>query len=137
MITYRNLIANLNFNYILIGLFFISFFYFKNLFNKLYKIQQLYIFILNNIFDKIKLITNKNKKNYNKFNKKIKKNKKKIKKFKKILNENNNFYLKYILNIESKKIIDVKSTTPPINNVEINQPNSITVDEENEFEILD
>ena len=39
-------------------------------------------------------------------------------------------------NIESNKILEVKPSTPIINNIE-NQSNCITVDEENEFEILE
>jgi hypothetical protein len=135
MVTFKNLLSNFNFNYILCGLLLFSFFYLKNLFNKLINLHQLNIIILNKLCNKINIISKKNKKNYNKFNNKFnKKFKKNYKKIKKIIKKSNNLYLKNLLNNEPLKIIP---SIPSINNIEQNQSNSITVDEENEFEILD
>jgi hypothetical protein len=87
------------------------------------------------LYNKINNISKKNKKNYNKFNKKLKKN---FKKIKKIYKESNNFYLKHLSNkSESNKIIEENQTNPTINNIAPLQSNCITVDEENEFEILE
>jgi hypothetical protein len=133
MITFKNCISNLNFNHILFGFVLFSFFYLKYLINKLINLQHLNIIILNKFYNKINSISLNNKKNHNKFNKKLKKNYKKIKKF---IKKSNNFYLKNTSNIESSKILEVKPSTPIINNIE-NQSNCITVDEENEFEILE
>lgn len=133
MITFKNCISNLNFNHILFGFVLFSFFYLKNLINKLINLQHLNIIILNKFYNKINSISLNNKKNHNKFNKKLKRNYKKIKKF---IKKSNNFYLKNTSNIESSKILEVKPSTPIINNIE-NQSNCITVDEENEFEILE
>ena len=127
MITFKNCISNLNFNHILFGFIIISFFYLKNLANKLTNLHRLNIILLNKFYNKINYITKKNKKNYYKFNKKFKKNYKKIKK---ILKSNN------FKNIESNKIMGVIPTTL-INNIDPIQTNCIIVDEENEFEILD
>ena len=130
MITFKNCISNLNFNHILFGFIIISFFYLKNLVNKLTNLHHLNITILNKFYNKINYITKKNKKNYNKFNKKLKK---KYKKIKKILKSNN---FKNLSNIESNKIMEVIPTTL-INNIDPIQTNCIIVDEENDFEILD
>jgi hypothetical protein len=130
MITFKNFISNLNFNHILFGFILFSFFYLKNLINKLTNLHCVNIIILNKLYNKIISISQKNKKNHNKFNKKLKKNYKKIKKIKKILKSNN------FKNIESNKIIEVIPTTI-INNIDPIHTNCITVDEENEFEILD
>ena len=134
MITLKNCISKLNFNYILFGFIFISFFYIKNLINKLTDLHRLNIIILNKLYNKIKSISKKNKKNkknHHKLNKKFKKNYKKIKKI-----------IKNISNNESNKIIKVIPTTPTtpttlINNIEQNQSNCITIDVENEFEFVD
>jgi hypothetical protein len=131
MITFKNFISNLNFNHILFGFILFSFFYLKNLINKLTDLHRLNIIFLNKIYNKIKSISLNNKKNYNKFNKKLKINYKKIKK---IIKKSNNLYLKNLSNSEPLKIIP---SIPPLNNIEKNQPNCIIVDEENEFEILD
>ena len=131
MITFKNCISNLNFNHILFGFILFSFFYLRNLINKLTDLHRLNIIFLNKLYNNIKYISLKNKKNYNKFNKKLKRNYKKIKK---IIKKSNNLYLKNLLNNESLKIIP---STLPINNTEQNQSNCIIVDEENEFEILD
>jgi predicted PurR-regulated permease PerM len=124
MITLKNCISNLNFNYILFGFIFISFFYIKNLINKLTDLHRLNIIILNKLYNKIKSISKKNKKNHHKLNKKFKKIKK---------------IIKNISNNESNKIIKVIPTTPTtlINNIEQNQSNCITIDVENEFEFVD
>ncbi len=127
MITLKNYVSNLNFNHILFGFILFSFFYLKNLINKLINLHNLIIIILNKFYNKTKSISQKNNKKYYKFNKKLKKNYKKIKK---ILKSNN------FKNIESNKIIDIIPTTL-INNTEPIQTNCITVDEENEFEILE
>jgi hypothetical protein len=132
MITFKNYLSNLNFNHIFFTFLLISFFYLKNLINKLIIWYQLNIIIFNKLYNKINNITKKNKKNYNKFNKKLKKNYKKIKK---IYKENNKFYLKHISNNESYKNIEIKPTTPIYNIVPV-ENNCITVDEENEFEII-
>ena len=131
MITFKNCISNLNFNHILFGFILFSFFYLRNLINKLNDLHRLNIIILNKLYNKIKYISQKNIKNHNKLKKKFKKNYKKIKK---IIKKSNNLHIKYIANNEPPQII---SSTPPINNIEQNQSNCITVDEENEFEILD
>jgi len=136
MISFKNYISNLNFNHLLFGFIIIFFFYIKNLINKFINLQQLNILILNKLCCKINYFSKKNNKNYNKFKKKFKKNYKKIKK---IYKKSNSIYLKHLLNNESNKIKEVIQT-PIINNLEsdkINQSNCITVDEENEFEILD
>jgi hypothetical protein len=133
MITFKNCISNLNFNHILFGFILFSFFYLRNLINKLTDLHRLNIIILNKFYNKIKSISQKNIKNHNKLNKKFKKNYKKIKK---IIKKNNNLYIKNLSNIETNKI-DVIPSTSPINNIEQNQSNCITVDEENEFEILE
>jgi hypothetical protein len=127
MITLKNCISNLNFNYILFGFIFISFFYIKNLINKLTDLHRLNIIILNKLYNKIKSISKKNKKNHHKLNKKFKKIKK---------------IIKNISNNESNKIIKVIPTAPTtpttlINNIEQNQSNCITIDVENEFEFVD
>jgi hypothetical protein len=127
MITLKNYVSTLNFNHILFGFILFSFFYLKNLINKLINLHNLIIIILNKFYNKTKSISQKNNKKYYKFNKKLKKNYKKIKK---ILKSNN------FKNIESNKIIDIIPTTL-INNTEPIQTNCITVDEENEFEILE
>jgi len=134
MITFKNCISNLNFNHILFGFILFSFFYLKNLINKLTDFYRLNIIFLNKFYNKIYSISLNNKKNHNKFNKKLKRNYKKIKK---IIKKSNNFYLKNISNIESNKILEIKPSTPLINNTEQNQSNCITVDEENDFEILE
>jgi len=131
MITFKNCISNLNFNHILFGFILFSFFYLRNLINKLTNVHRLNIIFLNKLYNKIKSISQKNIKNHNKLNKKFKKNYKKIKK---IIKKNNNLFIKHIVNDETNKIIP---STPPINNIEQNQSNCIIVDEENEFEILD
>jgi len=130
MITFKNCISNLNFNHILFGFIIISFLYLKKLAKKLTNLHHLNIIILNKFYNKINYITKKNIKNYYKFNKKFKKNYKKIKK---ILKSNN---FKNLSNIESNKIMEVIPTTI-INNIDPIKTNCITVDEENEFEILD
>ena len=89
MITFKNCISNLNFNHILFGFIIISFFYLKNLANKITNLHRQNIIILNKFYNKINHITKKNKKNYYKFNKKLKKNYKKIKKILKINNFKN------------------------------------------------
>ena len=127
MITLKNCISNLNFNYILFGFIFISFFYIKNLINKLTDLHRLNIIILKKLYNKIKSISKKNKKNHHKLNKKFKKIKK---------------IIKNISNNESNKIIKVIPTAPTtpttlINNIEQNQSNCITIDVENEFEFVD
>jgi len=134
MITFKNYMSNLNFNHILFGFILFSFFYLRNLINKLTDLHHLNIIFLNKLYNKIISISQKNKKNHNKFNKKLKRNYKKIKK---IINKSNNFYLKNMSNVESNKILELKPSTPTINNTEQNQSNCITVDEENEFEFLD
>ncbi len=131
MITFKNCISNLNFNHILFVFILFSFFYLKNLINKLTDLHHLNIIFLNKLYNNIKYISLKNKKNHNKLNKKFKKNYKKIKK---IIKKSNNLYLKNLSNNEPLKITP---STSPINNIEQNQPNCIIVDEENEFEILD
>ena len=128
MITFKNCISKLNFNHIIFGFIIISFFYLKNLANKLTTLHRLNIIILNKLINKINNITKKNKKNYYKFNKKFKKNYKKIKKILK----NNNLKNKS----EPNKIMEVIPTTL-INNINSNQTNCITVDEENEFEFVE
>lgn len=134
MITFKNCISNLSFNHILFGFLIISFFYLKNLINKLINWHQFNIIISNKLYNKINYFSNKNKKNYIKLDKKLKRNYKKIKK---IYKKSNNLYLKYISNIEQNKTIEVKSSTPITNNIDSNQSNCITVDVENEFEFID
>ena len=134
MITFKNCISNLNFNHILFGFILFSFFYLKNLINKLSNLHRLNIIFLNKFYNKINSISLNNKKNHNKFNKKLKKNYKKIKK---IIKKSNNFYLKNMSNIESNKILEVKPSSPTINNIEESQYNCITVDVENEFEFIE
>ena len=133
MITLKYYLSNLNFNHILFGFILFSFFYLKNLINKLYNLHRLNIIFLNKFYNKINSISLNNKKNHNKFNKKLKRNYKKIKK---IIKKSNNFYLKNMSNIESSKILEVKPSTPIINNIE-SQSNCITVDVENEFEFIE
>lgn len=133
MITFKNCISNLNFNHILFVFILFSFFYLKNLINKLTDLHHLNIIFLNKLYNNIKYISLKNKKNHNKLNKKFKKNYKKIKK---IIKKSNNFYLKNISNNEKNKI-EVSQPITPINNTEQNQSNCITVDVENEFEFIE
>jgi hypothetical protein len=135
MTNFKNFISNINLNHILLGFILISFFYIKNLANKLTNFYKVNIIIFNKLYNKINNISKKNKKNYNKFNKKLKKN---FKKIKKIYKESNNTYLKHLSNkSESNKIIETNQSTHTINNRDPLQSNCITVDEENEFEILD
>jgi hypothetical protein len=135
MLTFKNCLSNLNFNYIYSGLLLFFFFYIKNLFCKLTNLYQLHIIVLNKLCNNIKIISKKNKKNYNKFSKKFsKKFKKNYKKIKKILKNNKQFDNNISNNcIELNKIIEV---IPPIV-----ESNCITVDVDNDvdndFEIIE
>ena len=125
MITFKNFLSNFNFNYILYGFLLFSYFYLKNLINKLTNLYQLNIIVLHKLCNKINIISKKNKKNYNKFNKKFKKNYKKIKK---ILKNNKQSY-NNSTNTEPAKIIEVIPS--------LVESNCITVDVENDFEIIE
>lgn len=125
MITFKNFLSNFNFNYILCGFLLFSFFYLKNLLKKLTNLCQLNIIVLHKLYNKINIISKKNKKNYNKFTKKFKKNYKKIKK---ILKNNKQSY-NNSTNTEPAKIIEVIPS--------IVESNCITVDVENDFEIIE
>ena len=129
MITFKNCLSNLNFNYIFCGLLLFSFFYLKNLFNKLTNLYHLNIIVLNKFCNKINIISIKNKKNYKKFKKNYKKIKKILKNNKKYDNNPTNYLTNNSINIEPAKIIEV---LPPVI-----ESNCITVDEENEFEIIE
>ena len=133
MITFKNYMANLNFNYIFCGLLLFSFFYLKNLFNKLTNLYHLNIIVLNKLCNKINIISIKNKKNYKKFNKKFKKNYKKIKKILKNNKKSDNNPINNLNNLEPTKIIEVIQPVIESNCITVDVDN----DEENEFEIIE
>lgn len=129
MITFKNYLSNLNFNYIFCGLLLFSFFYLKKLFNKFTNLYHLNIIVLNKLCNKINIISKKNKKNYKKFKKNYKKIKKILKNNKKSDNNPTNYLTNNSINIEPAKIIEV---LPPVI-----ESNCITVDVENDFEIIE
>ncbi len=137
MIIFKNFISNLNFNHILFGFILFSFFYLKNLIYKLTNLHRVNLFILNKLCKKISTSIKKNKKNYYKLKKKFYKNYKNIKKLlKKNYKQSNNIY--NLINLyQSKQQKNIESNTTPLNNIESVQTNCITVDQENEFEIIE
>lgn len=140
MITFKNFISNLNFNHILFGFILFSFFYLKNLINKLTNLHRVNLFILNKLCKKINTSIKKNKKNCYKFTKKFYKNYKNIKKLlKKNYKQSNNIsnLINFYQSKQQKNIEVIQSNTTPLNNIESVQTNCIIVDEENEFEIIE